>query len=230
MAKLTSLKNDKKRSTTKVKKSKKQKNRKIKKLVPAKSIRKNVKKAVARAGNSKMNDRKRRKNGVNTNFMSTCEMNESESDKDMDAVEDLTESETDQEDIITMNGSDKSTDDEEEEENYIDVTHIGDKNNNTTGTVKKMKKRVSFASNLEKNKPPKKKVHNFAYDEPDMLNQIELIDMTREKQIQIFDQTLWHIAKDIKTVNIDVDKWFQTTNSRNTYFFGEDEVSFFLFS
>ena len=42
--------------------------------------------------------------------------------------------------------------------------------------------------------------------------------------MKIFNQIKWSIAKAVKTVDIDVDKWLETHSGRESYFFGEDEV------
>ena len=48
--------------------------------------------------------------------------------------------------------------------------------------------------------------------------------MPRKKQVKIFNQVKWSIAKAVKTADIDVEKWLETHSARESYFFGEDEV------
>ena len=76
----------------------------------------------------------------------------------------------------------------------------------------------------EKKEKSTKLKSNIVHDEPETIDKIERIDLTRKKQAQIFDQDVWTIADDVKTGNIDVNKWLETHSARDIYFFGDDEV------
>ena len=84
--------------------------------------------------------------------------------------------------------------------------------------IKKKPKSEKSSKKNQKNKS------NYCYDEPQIVNKIELIDMPRKKQMQIFDQSQWNIAKAVRTAEIDIDKWMEPYSTRDSYFFGEDEV------
>ncbi len=84
--------------------------------------------------------------------------------------------------------------------------------------IKKKPKSEKSSKKNQKNKS------NYCYDEPQIVNKIELIDMPRKKQMQIFDQSQWNIAKAVRTAEIDIDKWMEHHSTRDSYFFGEDEV------
>ena len=84
--------------------------------------------------------------------------------------------------------------------------------------IKKKPKSEKSSKKNQKNKS------NYCYNEPQIVNKIELIDMPRKKQMQIFDQSQWNIAKAVRTAEIDIDKWMEHHSTRDSYFFGEDEV------
>ena len=116
----------------------------------------------------------------------------------------------------------EASDNEEEENMEVDGTESVSENdaalsesaNEEDATPKSYRKK-------EKSTKPKS---NIVHDEPETIGKIERIDLTREKQAQIFDQDVWTIADDVKTGNINVNRWLQTHSARDNYFFGDDEV------
>ena len=145
-----------------------------------------------------------------------CSDYESEEDPDYEAE---TEVEDDDDDDEDDDDYDEDNGEEEKEENDA----VDDSNNDDDGEPKKKRCKKSFIKKTApKNLPGSKS--NYAYDEPQIESKIDMIDMPRKKQVKIFDQNKWTVAKAVKTVDMDVEKWLETHSARESYFFGEDEV------
>ena len=142
-----------------------------------------------------------------------------ETEEDVD-YETETEVEDDDDDDDVDDDDDDDDDDEEEEEENVAVD---DDNDDDGGEPpKKKSKKSPVRKTVPKNLTGSKS--NYAYDEPQLESKIDTIDMPRKKQVKIFDQNKWSVAKAVKTTDMDVDKWLETHSGRESYFFGEDEV------
>ena len=121
---------------------------------------------------------------------------------------------------VEYESEDNDDDDEEGEEEDDAVDNISD--DDDIEPKKKRCKKSPIKKTAPKNLSDSKS--NYAYDEPQIESKIDMIDMPRKKQVKIFDQNKWAVAKAVKTADMDVEKWLETHSARESYFFGEDEV------
>ena len=149
-----------------------------------------------------------------------CSDYETEEDVDYETETEVEDDDDDDDDDDNEDHDDEDDGEEEKEENdAVD----DDNDDDDDGEPKKKKcKKSPVKKTAPKNSSGSKS--NYAYDEPQIESKIDKIDMPRKKQIKIFDQNKWTVAKAVKTMDIDVDKWLETHSGRESYFFGEDEV------
>ena len=127
--------------------------------------------------------------------------NEEEENMEVDGTESVSENDEERDDVDLIESNNEEEEEEVEEEAPNDTPKSDGKK--------------------EKSSKPKS---NIVHDEPEAIDKIDRIDLTRKKQALIFDQNAWVIADDVKTGNINFNKWLQTHSARDNYFFGEDEV------
>ena len=185
------------------------------------------------AGNSETNSRQGHKLITRKRKNDETEM---DNEEENNVVHALSDSDLAEEMEAQMtSGSDTDISSEEEDEDYDEETEVDDGEEeeeeeddvvDDDDDAGEPKKKRCKKSPVKKNAPKKASTSksNYAYDEPQIESKIDTIDMPRKKQVKIFDQAKWSIAKAVKTSDVDVDKWLETHTGRESYFFGEDEV------
>ena len=138
--------------------------------------------------------------------------NENEENTEANGTESTSDNDEERDDAA-LSDSDNVKEEEEEEEEKDEAPKSYKK--------KEIKDEAPNDKKKEKSTKPKS---NIVHDEPETIDKIESINLTRKKQAQIFDPNVWTFADEIKTGDINVNKWLQTHSARDIYFFGDDEV------
>ena len=141
-------------------------------------------------------------------------------------------SHNEKEENTEANGTESASDNDEERDdaaltdsdNVEEEEEEKDEAPNDAPKSYKKKEIKDEAPNDKKKEISTKPKSNIVHDEPETIDKIERINLTRKKQAQIFDPNVWTFADEVKTGDINVNKWIETHSARDIYFSGDDEV------